>query len=173
MANPTSANFLRINNKETKFYSTRDARLFPWMTLALRGHWEIENKHMRRLFNKPNLTGAEGEKLADILLTSGSMERKQNEKEKNRLFGLREWSGRVKIGEFVLKDSAQPVYLPSFLGWTLFRRGRQGMEDARRAGWDSKFFLFVFLLAGFGAGAWEMAKQMPRQFSEGVSGGGR
>src|SRR3989344_2222754 len=55
LAKPSEGKFIDINDKEKVFYSTRAARQFPWMTLALRAHWEIANHHSMRLFDKPNL----------------------------------------------------------------------------------------------------------------------
>lgn len=155
LSDPSSERFLKINNKETIFYSGRNVRLWPWMTLALRAHWELGSKHTLRLFNKPNFTSANTESIVDNLVAEGSMERKQAEHEKKKLFGFSE-IGSIHLGEF--------------FGTLPFRRARQNMETMRRLGWDSKFLLFVALLAGFGAGLVEMSKQLPKQLSEGLTG---
>lgn len=150
LANPTEEKFIEINRKVDNFYSSRDARLFPWVTLALRGHWEVVSKHRQRLFNRRNLNAAAGESLTNDLISIGQMERKAGEKEKRNLFGF----SAVGVG--------------GFFGTTPFRRLRQGLEDARRIAWEMKTAPFFVLLGAIWGGFTEFIRQFPRQ----VFGGG-
>ena len=171
LANPTEGKFLGINNKVQAFYSTRDARLFPWMTLALRAHWEVVNRHRERLFNKRSLNTAAGEELVNDLISTGMMERKQGEKEKRKLFGF----GQVGIGgswglpKIVGFELRGPI--GAFIGTTFFRRIRQGLEDGRR--FTSEFFSPLFLLRVFLAGLWSGAGEFIKQFPRQITGGNR
>ncbi len=150
LANPTEAKFLEIGDKVNEFYSSRDVRLFPWMTLALRAHWEVASKHRQRLFNIRNLNAAAGEGLTDSLIGVGQMDRKQGEHEKRNLFGF----SSVGVG--------------GFFGTTPFRRVRQGLEDVRRIAWELKTAPFFVLLGAIWGGFTEFIKQFPKQ----VFGGG-
>ncbi|MBI4033278.1 MAG: hypothetical protein HY377_02085 [Candidatus Blackburnbacteria bacterium] len=150
LANPTEGDFLRINNKETIFYSGRNFRLFPWMELALRAHWEIESKHSQRLFDNPNITAAVGEKLVDGLMAGGDMERQQAEHFKRKYFGLRE-IGNLK--------------LPEIFGTTPFRRIRQNLEVIRRLTWESKFLPGDMAMSGIWEAIVAFFKQLPKELS--------
>lgn len=151
LSNPSTKNFLKINNKETVFYSGRNVRLWPWMTLAWRAHWEVENKHMLRLFNKPNLTSAAAESIVDNLVADGGMERKQVEEEKKKLFGF------YKIGGITLGE---------FFGTTPFRRIRQTLELIRGGVWDSKWLPGDMAISGVWEAIVAFFKQFPKVFTE-------
>src|SRR3990167_9380901 len=88
LADPTEAKFAEINDKEKVFYSTRAARQFPWMTLALRAHWEIANHHSMRLFDKPNLPSASMENMVKGLVEEGHAEKQQGNDFKRRYLTL-------------------------------------------------------------------------------------
>ena len=163
LANPTEGKFIDINDKVKAFYSTRDARQWPWMTLAWRAHWEIANKHRQRLFNIANLSAASGEMVVDGLIGSGNMERKQGEKEKRKWFGFNE----LKIGGSWGIPELGKIPLGEFFGTTPLRRARQSMEIARRTGYESPLVLLMAFLAGFWAGTVEFIKQLPRQVAGG------
>ena len=116
-----------------------------------------------RLFNRDNVTAAEGEKFVDSFISGGDMERKQGEHEKRKLFGLKQISiggswGIPKIGK---------VDLAEIFGTTPFRRLKQGLEGLRRLGYESKHLpLTVPVLAGV-VGLWEAIvaffKQLTRE----------
>lgn len=150
LANPTEEKFIGMSDKVNEFYSTRDARLFPWMTLALRAHWELANKHRQRLFDRRNLTASAGEDLTRDLISIGQMEREQGEKEKKNLFGFNQFAG-ANFGEF--------------FGTTPFRKTRQAMEDLRRIAWEFKLIPFGMSLAGIWAAIVAFFKQLPKELS--------
>ena len=150
LANPNQDKFIDMNDKVNEFYSTRDARLFPWMTLALRAHWEISNKHRLRLFDKQNLAAEAGEKLTRDLVGIGYMERKQGEKEKKKMFGFNQFAG-ANFGEF--------------FGTTPFRWTRRTLEDMRRFAWEFKLVPFGASLAGIWAAIAAFFKQLPKELS--------
>jgi len=159
LANPTDGKFIDINDKEKVFYSTRAARQFPWMTLALRAHWEIANKHRLRLFDDPNATSAEGERLIDGLVARGDMERKAGDKEERNLLGYKElklggsW-GLPVVGEITFGD---------LFGTAPFRRMRQLSEFFRRGMWDSKFLPAGVSVAALWVAIIEFFKQIPKE----------
>src|SRR3989344_1560203 len=154
LADPSEGEFLRINDKETVFFSGRNFRQWPWMELAFRAHWEFESKHRQRLFDSPNLTASSGEKFIDGLVANGDMERKQAEHEKRILFGLNK-VGALNFGEF--------------FGTTPFRRLRQNLEAARRLAWESKHIPVVVPFVASVVGFWEAIiawfKQLPKELS--------
>ena len=150
LANPNQDKFIDMNDKVNEFYSTRDARLFPWMTLALRAHWEISNKHRLRLFDKQNLAAEAGEKLTRDLVGIGYMERKQGEKEKKKMFGFNQFA-EANFGEF--------------FGTTPFRWTRRTLEDMRRFAWEFKLVPFGASLAGIWAAIVAFFKQLPKELS--------
>lgn len=172
LANPSEEIFFEINNKATKYYSGRNKRLWPWMTLAWRAHWGVASKHRLRLYNKPNLTSAEAEMLTDDFVKTGVMERRQSDHEKRKLFGFNEIGGRIKIGEFVLTEKEYKIPLPPIFGITPFRRARQLLERKRREGFDvgNPLSLLAIFFAGLFAGTWELVKQTPKQITEGLGG---
>src|SRR3989304_3766666 len=53
------------------------AGLFPWMTLALRAHWEIANKHVQRLFNRVDVQSEAMEDTVLKLEKNGIVEKEQ------------------------------------------------------------------------------------------------
>ncbi|OGD84950.1 hypothetical protein A2165_02105 [Candidatus Curtissbacteria bacterium RBG_13_40_7] len=150
LANPTEGRFIHMSDKIKDFYSTRDARLFPWMTLALRAHWEIANKHNQRLFDRRNLTASAGEALTNDLVSIGQMERKQGEEEKRRMFGFNEFMG-ANFGQF--------------FGTSPFRRTRQTLEDMRRFAWEAKWLPAGVSLAAVWAAILAFFKQLPKELS--------
>lgn len=162
LINPTEGKFLEINDQlSNKFYSGRVIRIWPWMTLALRAHWEFQSKHRLRLFNDENIVSAQGEQLVDGLISNGSMERKQGEAEMRKLFGFNEFGGKIWFTNKEVK-----IQLGKSFGILPFRRARQSMERMRRLGYDSKFSLFAAFWAGLLAGAWEFVKQFPGQMAQ-------
>jgi len=150
LANPTEAKFREMNDKVKGFYSTRDARQFPWMTLALRAHWEVASHHRQRLFNIQNMSAASGETLTDILISEGDMERKQGEKEKRKWFGFNEIAG-VSMGDF--------------FGTGPFRWARRNLELMRRLGWESKLTPFNMTISGLWEAIVAFFKQLPKELS--------
>ena len=161
LANPTEGKFIGMSDKVNEFYSTRDARLFPWMTLATRAHWELANHHRLRLFNDPNVAASEGERLVDGLISGGQMERKQGEKEKKKFFGLKE----IAIGGSFGIPRLAKVALPDWLGTTPFRRIRQNLELIRRLAWDAKWLPFGASIAGLWEAIVAFFKQLPKELS--------
>ncbi len=127
LANPTAKKFMEINAKEGNFYSTRDARLYPWMTLAARSHWEVNHNNRKRLFNVPDITNLEMENLVDNLVPR-YMEKAEGEDFKRQKLGMG----------------------PGILGMDFFRKARWFFWDERkkvrqaegRFGW-----IFALLLA--------------------------
>ena len=155
LANPTEDKFAEINDKEKVFYSTRAARQFPWMTLALRAHWEIANHHSMRLFDKPNLPSSSMENMVKGLVGEGHVEKQQGNDFKRRY---------VTLLPFVEKNlSPSDRHAREFLGTVPFRRLRQASEIARRLAWESKFSPFVILITVLAAMGFEFAKRLPSQ----------
>ena len=150
---------MEINDKVKAFYSTRDARLFPWMTLATRAHWEIANHHRRRIYNDPDLKASQGERFIDDLISSDYMERKQGEKEKKELFGLKE----ITIGGSWGTPRLAKFPLPDWLGTTPFRRIRQSFELVRRDLWDAKWLPAGMTVAGIWAAIIEFFRQLGKE----------
>lgn len=158
LADPTTENFRKINKKISAFYSGRNIRLWPWMTLASRGHWEFNSKHALRVYRRPNMTAAEGEKFIDELIDDGDMEKKQGTVEKRRNFGFYNIGGRIKIGEWVITEKEYKLKLGKFFGTLPFRKTRQYLELGRRLGWDSRWLLLSMMGAAFVA----YLKQLPK-----------
>lgn len=150
LANPSKDKFIDMNDKVQEFYSTRDARLFPWMTLAMRAHWEVSNKHLLRLFDRPNLKAEAGEKLTNDLISIGYMERNQGEKEKRKMFGFDQFAG-ANFGEF--------------FGTSPFRWTRRTLEDMRRFAWEFKLVPTTMTIAGIWAAIVAFFKQLPKELS--------
>ena len=159
LGHPSEAKFMEINDKVKAFYSTRDARLFPWMTLATRAHWEIANHHRRRIYNDPDLKASQGERFIDDLISSDYMERKQGEKEKKELFGLKE----ITIGGSWGTPRLAKFPLPDWLGTTPFRRIRQSFELVRRDLWDAKWLPAGMTVAGIWAAIIEFFRQLGKE----------
>lgn len=162
LADPTTENFRKINKKISAFYSGRNIRLWPWMTLASRGHWEFNSKHALRVYRRPNMTAAEGEKFIDELIDDGDMEKKQGTVEKRRNFGFYKIGGRIKIGEWVITEKEYTLKLGKFFGTLPFRKVRQELESYRRLGWDARWLLLAML----GAGIVAYLKQWPKEMRE-------
>ncbi len=161
MRSPTNSNFKRINDADTIFYSGRDFRLFPWMELAFRAHWEVQSKHMQRLFNKLNMSAASAEELVEVFIANGVMERKQGEKIKRDLFGLKE----VAIGGSWGIPRLGTLQFTDILGTTPFRRLRQWSEAARRLSWEAKWLPLGASLAGIWEAIIAFFKQLPKELS--------
>ncbi len=159
LATPTDGLFMEINDKVKGFYSTRDARLFPWMTLAIRAHLEITMKHIQDLFGGKNYTTASREELIDDLVLNGNMEKQAGHKEMRKWLGFSE----VTIGGSWGIPKLKTFKLPEFFGTLPFRRARQNMEGKRKGGWESRFLIIALFIAGFTAGLVEFAKQLPAQ----------
>lgn len=155
LANPTEDKFAEINDKEKVFYSTRSARQFPWMTLAMRAHWEIANHHSLRLFDRPNLPAGTMENVVKNLVENGHVEKEQGNDFKRRYLAL------LPFVEKGLSPSRRHEL--EFLGTVPFRRLRQASEIARRLAWESKFSPLVILLSVLAAMGIDFARRLPSQ----------
>lgn len=162
LANPDNGLIQDLISKVKNFYSTRDAREFPFAVLAIRAHIEIMTKHMHRLMDAQNFSASSMEQLVDRIELNGDMEKESAVKEKRKWLGF----NNLKIGGAWGLPVLYEGKLGEFFGTTPFRRARQWLEARRRQGWDSKFVLFAALLAGFLAGLAEMAKQLPKQLQQ-------
>lgn len=161
LANPTEEKFLDLNAKEKNFYSARSARQFPWMTLAMRAHWEIVNHHSMRLFDRQNVQSEQMERTVSRLITSGFVEKEQGVDFKRKNLGF------IRISPQGNQDdlpTVEPVVnvVPSILlgGWA--RKVRQFLENSRRAAWESRVSPLAFLLGLIA----EIVKRLPGQTFE-------
>ncbi len=135
MRDPSNERFLQINDKDAVFYSGRNVRLWPWMNMAVKIHWEIANKHWRRLLDVDNMQSGAGESLVDLLVQNGAIKKEQGNYFKHELLGFAKGK---------------------FLGNVVFRRTRQYGEVARFAAWESKFLPFGVSIAMI----WEFIKRL-------------
>jgi len=134
LANPTEGKFIDMNDKVKGFYSTRDARLFPWMTLALRAHWEVANKHVQRLFNRRNIQSEAMEDTVLKLENAGIVEKEQGT-------------------DFMRKNLG---FVPGLILGNQFTRGiRKALENTRRITWETKTLIPLFILVLI----WEIIKR--------------
>ncbi len=74
---PSNERFLKINDKDSAFYSGRNIRLWPWMILAYQAHWEMSHKYRKKLLNKDDMQSAEGEALVDTMVADGLVKKEQ------------------------------------------------------------------------------------------------
>jgi len=138
LANPTNAKFVELNRKD-KFYSTRSARQFPWMTLATRAHWEIGNKHYKRLFDKDNMQSVDFEQVIQELVANGDMEKEAGEDFKKKNLGFVKISPHgdpEKLKNAPTLESNSQAFL---FGSSWARRVRQAFEIGRKGSWDYRF----------------------------------
>lgn len=160
LANPTNPKFMELNSKKN-FYSTRSARQFPWMTLAMRAHWEIINKHSKRLFDREDVQSDAMEDVVKKLVTSGYVEKEQSVDFKRKNLGFVRVAPRGSQEELSVANSASggPALI---LGNTFMRRSRQALEVGRKLGWEGRFLpiLLPFVLA------WEFIKRLPEQIND-------
>ena len=162
LAEPTNERFMSLNSKKN-LYSTRSARQFPWMTLAMRAHWEIINKHSKRLFDREDVQSEVMEKKVIVpLVTSGFLEKEQAVDFKRKNLGFVRISPRGN--QDVLPTlNAERDMSALILGNTFVRRFRQRLEVARRAGWEERFTPLLLPILVFLALIWETARRMPEQ----------
>lgn len=115
LRDPSNERFLNINDKDSEFYSGRNVRLWPWMNIAFRVHWEISHKNWKRLFDKDNLESGGGEALLEKMTQNGVVRKQQGNFLKQELLGLS----------------------PGILGTVPFRRTRQLAEFIGVGTWEN------------------------------------
>lgn len=163
LANPTEDKFAEINAKEKTYYSTRDARLFPWMAFALRSHWKVAHKLSLKLFDRPNLQSGGMENMVSGLVREGFVERQEGEKFKRTELGMSkiEIGGGYFLGRYFKWPEVAEIKLPRILGTTPFRRSRQFGTTIRWLTWEAKWTPLHVL---FGMVA-EFFKMLPGQLA--------
>ena len=162
LANPNNAKFAELTDKTKTYYSTRDARLFPFMVFALRFHWELMNKHNKRLFDRIDMQPAAMETFVDVLAANGIVEKETAVDFKRENLGFISHSPRGNQDELkgVSNRSAEVL-----LGFSGIRRIRQALELIRLSGWENKYSLGG-ILGVFWAMVTEFFKKLPEQFRE-------
>ena len=133
LRDPSDERFLAINDKDSEFYSGRNIRLWPWLNIAFRAHYEIAHKKWKKLFDKDNKTSAGGEVLVEQLVQNGVLKKEQGNYLKRELLSI----------------------APSVLGNVAVRRTRQWAEFSANGIWhDVKS-------PGFYLGSlWELLKRI-------------
>ena len=157
LANPTMERFMSLNSRKN-FYSTRPARQFPWMTLAMRAHWEIINKHSKRLFDRKDVQSEVMEDVVTRLVTSGFLQKEQSVDFKRKNLGFLRISPHGNQDELPATPGVAYT-VPAILlgGWA--RKVRQFLENSRRFTWEARFAPLFFI----GALIVEILKRMPGQ----------
>lgn len=128
LANPEGETFKKLTTKEEGFMSTRDPRLFPWMEVGLKAHWEVVHNLNHEFFNQPNVTNQQMENFIESLVSDGYVEKEQGEKFKNRNLG----------------------FAPGILGTAFFRGIRAWYEEeerenqVKRRGWILRLLVLFF-----------------------------
>ncbi|GEM_PF-6939191 len=162
LADPTNAKFAELNSKK-EFYSTRSARQFPWMTLAMRAHWEIGNRHYKRIFDKENMQSVQMENVVNTLVASGNVEKEQGVEFKRKNLGFIKISPHGNPENLEDAPNAAKGTQALFFGNSFFRRTRQFFELSRKSSWDYRFAPFgvigAFFLGLFG----DIIKRLPGQ----------
>jgi len=133
LRDPSDERFLSINDKDSEFYSGRNVRLWPWLNIAFRAHYEIAHKKWKKLFDKENKTSAAGETIVEQLVQNGVLKKEQGNYLKRELLG---------IG-------------PGILGTVPIRRARQWAEFFAHGLWEEA------KSPGFYLGSlWELLKRI-------------
>lgn len=150
LSNPSSEMFQKMTTKEDGFMSTRDPRLFPWMEMGLKAHWEVIHNLNYKYFSKPDITTQQMENLVENLVSEGFVEAEQGEKFKNRNLGI----------------------APGILGTAFFRNIRSLWEEekrenqVKRRGWLLRLFVLVFWtipIEGLVAGGKGISEDLKKQ----------
>lgn len=162
LANPTNAKFVELNRKD-KFYSTRSARQFPWMALATRAHWEIGNKHYKRLFDKDNMQSVDFEQVIQELVANGDMEKEAGEDLKKKNLGFVKISPHGDPEKLKNAPNLESNTQAFFLGSTLARRVRQALEIGRKGAWDYRFAPLGVVAAFFAGIIGDIGKRFFKQ----------
>ena len=162
LANPSNSKFAELADKTKTYYSTRDARLFTFMVFALRFHWELMNKHNKRLFDRIDMQSAAMENFVETLTAAGVVEKETAVDFKRQNLGFVEFSPRGNQDDL---DGTQNDTLAVALGFSGMRRVRQALELMRLSGWENKYSLGG-ILGVFWAMVTEFVKKLPDQLNE-------
>jgi hypothetical protein len=162
LANPSNQKFAELADKTKLYYSTRDARLFSFMVFALRWHWELMNKHNKRLFDRIDMQSATMDNFVESLTSAGVVEKETAVDFKRQNLGFIHYSpkgNQDKISE------SRPEVAAVLLGAGFPRGVRQALELMRLSGWENKWSLGGSLSALW-AMILEYFKRLPGQLGQ-------